>query len=476
MSVLVNRERAGFVLTTSDVLLFLCFVVYGLFSQYFLLTLLGGMTLIVIIKMLWKQYSPPVLVFFMGLQWLQVFATIIYADFNQKSIDSLFGSRDTQTLFILTFMHLFIMALVLNSFVFSNKNVEATSQRLSAAASKINLVNVIIGYVFITALWPILIMATIRNATLNQLVMSLGIFKTFFSALMLFVLLVGETRHKTLIVVILLLDFTLSFASFFSDFRIIILMTAAVYLTVNPYIKAKSLIVIVPLLLLFFFIFSIWSYVKGDYRKFLNQGQANQQVSVNTQDALDYILNRFTEADKQIVSDGAVIMLSRLQYMERYSEVYMRVPRFVPHADGKELNTSLSFLLLPRFLNPNKGIKDASVKTSHYTGRAFSGLNRGTSISMGYFCDLYIDYGLYLMCIPLIVIAVMFGLLYNWLHNLKGYNIVFVFALLISVFLRMGNFESDIVFFLGMLRNNTVLLVIGSFTFIPFLHKIIVRK
>lgn len=476
MSVLVNKGKAGLVLNTTDALLFLCFIFYGFFSQYFLLSLIGGTTFICIIKILWKQYSPPVLVFFMGLQWLQVFATIIYADFNQRSIDSLFSSRDTETLFIITFAQLTVMALVLNSFVFSKKNVDLTPAALAAAAAKINLTNVIIGYFIIAVLWPIIIAATVNNATLYQLAMSLGIFKSFFSALLLFILFVGKTRHNRLIVIILLIDFVLSFASFFSDFRIILLMVIVVYFTVNPSLKTRSILLLAPFVLVFFLIFSIWSYVKGDYRTYLNKGQLNQNVSVNTQDALDYILGRFAEADKEIVSDGAVIMLSRLQYMERYSEVYMRVPRFVAHADGKELENALNFLLVPRFINPNKGIKDASIKTSYYTGRAFSGANRGTSISMGYFCDLYIDYGLYIMCIPLIGIALIFGIVYRWLHNLRGYNIVFVFALLISSFLRMGNFESDIIFFLGMLRNNTALLLIGSVTFIPFLHKMLVKN
>ena len=95
---------------------------------------------------------------------------------------------------------------------------------------------------------------------------------------------------------------------------------------------------------------------------------------------------------------------------------------------------------------------------------------------MGYFCDLYIDFGLYIMFIPLILLYILIGIIYQKLITLRRYNIIFVYALTVGFFLSLGAFESDSLFFLGLIRNNLAFMVIGYYTFFKFLHKALVNK
>jgi hypothetical protein len=197
---------------------------------------------------------------------------------------------------------------------------------------------------------------------------------------------------------------------------------------------------------------------------------------VSNEDALAYIFGKAAEADLSTIREGAEIFLSRVQYMERYSEVYKTVPEIIPFQNGGDLIKTINFLLVPRFLNPDKGVKDASERTSYYTGKRFTRASQGTSISMGYFCDMYIDFGLYLMFVPLISIAALVGLVYKKIVAIKSYNRLFLNSILIGTFLSLGTFESDSLFFLGMLRNNIVLLLLAHFTLFPFINKFIQEK
>lgn len=459
-----------------DSYIMLGFLIYGLISQYLFLTILGGLTFIVIIRSLWKPYTPPVLLFFLMFHWLQVFSSIVYADFLGESIDELFSSDDTPFLFFMTFLQLIVIAAFLQLYLKGSKTLVANIEQLREAANRINIRNVIIGYFVALGIIPVLISVTKSSPSLLQLVFSLFIVKHLFTALLIFIVLLRKTGNKWLIIAILLIDFILSFASFFSDFKTILIMIIIIYYTVHPYLRKTSVYKMAPVILILIVFFSFWSYVKGSYRSFLNQGTKQQVVAVSNKEALTFLFSRLGDFNFSSLKDGLTLFMYRAQYMERYSEVYARVPLAVPHTEGADLADAIVFLMVPRFINENKGVKDASQRTSYYTGKHFSNAAQGTSISMGYFCDLFIDFGLYIMILPLLGIMAIIGLIHKKILSRKNYNVLFTFSILVGAFLTFGTFESDNIFFLGTLRNNIAFLVLGYFTFFPLLHKFIFAK
>lgn len=456
-------------------MILLLFSLYGLVSQHFYLVILGGFAFIVVLRLLWKPYTPPVLLFFMIFHWLQVFSSLLYADSLGLDIQELFNTKDIHFLFTMTFVHIVIMAFVFNGFLTHKQIMTANFEMLKKAAQQVNVRNVIIGYFVSIVVLPIVMSATVGNASLYQLVLSFSIIKTLFTGLLVFVLLFTK-RNRMLILAILVFDFILSFASFFSEFKTLLIMVIIIYFTAYPYLRKSTMYKMVPVILLLVVFFSFWSYVKGGYRDFLNQGSARQVKVVSNVDALKYMYGKLAEVDISVLKDGATIFLSRLQYMERYSEVYKRVPATIEHKDGEDLSQTLTFLFVPRFINENKGVKDASQRTSYYTGKRFTTASQGTSISMGYFCDLYIDFGLYFMIIPLVLITVIIGFIYQKILSVRKYNLLFTYTLLVGTFLTFGTFESDSIFFLGALRNSIAFLVLGYYIFFPALHRLVINR
>lgn len=469
------KFKASEYIGNADAVILILFLLYGVFSQYFILSALGGLTLVVILRNLWKPYVPPALLIFVSFHWLQVFASILYADFIEKSSYKPYSGDDTEYLFGITFLQIMLMSYVLRNYVFDSRH-NATYEMLKESAEKLNSRNVIIGYAVSAVVLPVLVAWSWRSPSLFQLVSTFNIVKLIFTGLMVFILLLKKTKNKLLIGGILLFDFVISFASFFSGFKILIILIILIYITVNPHIKKSALLKLSPFVIILVIFFSFWSYVKGGYREFLNQGSSQQVKAVSNSQALSYMYSRVVDIKLSELRQGAAIFLKRLQYMERYTEAYNRVPSEIEYQNGKELASTLEFIFVPRALNPNKGVKDASERTSYYTGKDFTKASQGTSISMGYMCDLYIDFGLYLMIIPLLLITAVIGYIYRSILNVKGYNKLFVYTLLGGVFLSLGTFESDMIFFLGVIRNNVAFLILGFLTFFPALNKFVQAK
>ena len=461
-------------MSSLEVYLFLAFALYGVFSQYFILVIFAYISVIFVFKCLWKPYTPPVLFLFLFFHWTQVFCTILYADFKGRPIDVLFKSKDIETLFSLTFLQIVIGALVLGAFV-NKQKISIGKYDLGVAAGKLNEQRIIIGYLVSAVISPIILASTVSSSLFQLAIMFITI-KYVFICLMVFLLLLTKPKNRLLIIGILLLDFILSFSSYFSDFKTILFIWLIIYATINPYIKANNLYRLVAIIIVLIAFFSFWSYVKDDYREYISKGKRQQVVAVSTSDALGYLGERLSDFNGLALREGASIFLLRLQYMEQYCRVFNNVPDKLPHRNGADFENTIEFLLVPRVINANKEIKDASKRTQMYTNRRVSTAAQGTSISMGYFCDLYIDFGLYIMILPLIFIFFLIGSLYKWIMYLKKYNLLLIYSMLIGIFLSIGTFESDIIYFLGSIRNYAVFVLLGVWIFFKPLNKFITKK
>ena len=290
--------------------------------------------------------------------------------------------------------------------------------------------------------------------------------------MLVFLLLLTKTKYKPVIIGILIVEFVLSFVSFFSSFKEIFVIILIVYFTVFPKIKSGVLLRIAPLVAMLMVMLIFWSSIKVGYRDFLNRGTRQQVVSVDKFEALNYIGDRVVSYDMDSLRAGTEVLLSRMQYMENYTSVYTRVPAIIHFANGANIMSALTFIGVPRSFVDDKAILDPSTKASYYTGRNFANAEQGTSISMGYFADMYIDFGLFAMILPLLIITYIMSKMAVYVFS-KNYNLIFTYSLFIGVFLSLGTFESDIIFYLGSLRNYFITLLLCHYFVFPRISKAI---
>lgn len=216
---------------------------------------------------------------------------------------------------------------------------------------------------------------------------------------------------------------------------------------------APVLVVSVPALIL---LGSVWTAVKPAYRKVLNQGTATQTVQIDMSERLSTLGNLSGGLGKDELSAGLVGLALRLSYVDFLAEVLARIPAVQPHEYGEVWYEAIYHVLTPRFLFPDKpALPSDSERTMRFTGRELASDAQGTSISIGYVGECYIDFG-----IPgIVAIPFLMGLCYGFIARrltglAPGGDALIVVALMAELYSPVRMFESsNIKFFPGLLWN-----------------------
>ncbi len=189
-------------------------------------------------------------------------------------------------------------------------------------------------------------------------------------------------------------ELVLGLSSFFAGQVIItalFLGLAIVHLQPRLSFRATTMLIVVAVVLGHYLV--LWSAVKREYREYVSQGSVSQMVLVSPEEARLKLFELMGEVDQVKYREGIETLVNRLGYIQFFSACLDYVPRVVPHQYGEVYLAAVQHYLVPRFLNPDKEVLDDSKHTSRYTGIQLSGLKEGSSFSLGYIADAYVDFG-----------------------------------------------------------------------------------
>jgi hypothetical protein len=129
-------------------------------------------------------------------------------------------------------------------------------------------------------------------------------------------------------------------------------------------------------------------------------------------------------------------LVERLSYVDYFGAVLDYVPAHRPHENGGLLWKAIVHMLAPRILFPDKpALPSDSEMTMSYTGLLVASGDRGTSISMGYMAESYIDFGPYSMFLPIFLFGLLWGAMYAYCirhADLRGIGYAFGTALILG--------------------------------------------
>ena len=152
----------------------------------------------------------------------------------------------------------------------------------------------------------------------------------------------------------------------------------------------------------------MWTAVKGEYRIFVSGGQAAQIVTVDYTTRLAKLYELVANLDLDALANAADQLLRRMTYVEFFSVVLVYVPANLPHTLGAILWDAIIRPFMPRLLFVDKDEIDDTARTNLYTG-GLAGSSEGTSISLGYIAEAYIDFGTFGMFAALVAIGLFYG-------------------------------------------------------------------
>jgi hypothetical protein len=388
----------------------------------------AGLLFLLVMKLMWRSNEPKHLFIGLLMYWFVVALLLPYGAFFKIPLSDLSEYGKSNTLVLANFLALtsllfFMIGIYLplkNIFILNLKSVESYLVRYDG--KKLFIVYVIFS------VSSNFFLKYMLSASAGQLLIALVNFKWVLLTFLITHTLLFSANQKYVIILVAV-EFFLSFSGFWSNFKDYLIVALGSFLMLNRTIKIKNFIFIFISVLIGYFFLVFWSFSKGEYRRYLTGGERSQVVLKNdTFENLgvlfkifqrDFLSDNFAEN----FADGSQRLLYRISYIDYFSLTLSRVPTFMPHENGKLTQEAFQHIFKPRLFFPDKKIIDDSEITSKYTGKSFSGINEGASFSLGLVPECYIDFGLYLMFIPVFIYGIWIGLMYKF-FLVKGYNII----------------------------------------------------
>jgi hypothetical protein len=404
-------------------------------------------------KYLSREPGPPIVAAAFTMQWLQVMVALVYFAISTRKIGELRESDYGPMVFI----GLASIAVLFGGVYFAAgfprfKMFREGKQRLlpwSTNRIAVVYLSTVAGSGILQELaWsasgltqPLLVLSRVRYVLLYLLVTRL----------------IKVRVQWPWIVGLLVAELMLGFSGFFAEFREPLVIVAIAVLGGMDRRRTRPWVIVGSLAVLGVLSAVIWTGIKPIIRK-------------------DYtaVVSRAERLETALAVTGATFTLGGSEWKQhsdwmisRIWAIYFpalalkRVPSIVPHQNGAILWGAVQNVLTPRLFFPDKAVLPSqSDEVRKYAGVWVAGRETNTSYAFGYAAESYVDFGVPLMFLPILLWGLMVGFAYRWLRNHIRYDELRTGVTIVIVWSTLGAYESSWVMMIG--PTLTILAVLGG--------------
>ena len=431
--------------------------VIGLLTANPLESVFAILQLAVLVRAYWRQNTPPVVLLLFLIPWLEISTGILEANLQTQTLNEILHGTGS-TAYWLSALGLF--AVHIGFYPFFKRTPVGSFEKLKQAAAQCSFEKLVITYFAVGPASNLLASFIGRGSSLYQ-------FVTYFNGISMAILIaicirqvVLEQVHRRFVLFMGAVVF-LSFYSFFSEWKLVLFALFIGFGTLNN-LTRRTIFRIITLGLVFGNLIFLWQGIKPVYRAYLTGqeslrgGLQSQAVNQTRSDALakfielsgDFYLGNLKSENFESSTTEEIFFhtLRRIGYLEFLCLTLNKVPYEVEFENGDLLKSNLSFALIPRILNPNKGVKDDGAKVEKYTGFMVSDT---ASFSLGHYVEYFIDFGKTGMLILLLLYGSLGGMAYQILIQSSKVNVIILFGVLYIVLQSWGSFQNDAIWIYG---------------------------
>ncbi len=415
---------------------------------------LGSLSVMAVLTMLlWRPGEPPALLYAMGYHWMQASILILYGNSEGQRLASMgYGALVEQATW-LTLIGLVVISLGMRIGAGRMQGPDARAAVI-AITRQLSVQRLFFVCLLAIALALVAGRAAYIIPGLVQPILALVLLR--WVAIFIFTYTVlAQRRGYRYLATVLLIELLIGFLGFFSDFKTVLIVALLAALTSPAALKGIRFRTAGLLVAAILALGVLWTGVKSDYRQFLNQGTGQQTVLVPVEARVAKLGELVGQMTAERLGESIVALVERVTYVYYFGQAMEMVPAYIDHENGLLWREAVEGALVPRLLNPSKRIIDDSQRTSYYTGSRVAGAEEGTSISLGYVAESYIDFGPYLMMGPLLLWGLFVGFAYRALtqytrYPLWGYASAAVLVGLGVAVLEQSNLKMVASFLLGL--------------------------
>jgi len=387
-----------------------------------LLALGAAVVLVIGSSLLWRPGESPILLFIFGYQWLQASVAIFYANWLGVTVSEVTPYRiyggNVNLATVLSLLALLVVAV--------GMRVGAGPWRPEVAALALNVAHryetTNRWFYLYGAAW--LVATTAQSVSLivpelSQPLVALAKVKWAFFFILAYVTFVRPGTNRIYFTLAFGLEFVLSVGSYFSEFKTVFLFTLfALVAGVRPSVRQFIGLSVLGGALLTFVL--TWTAIKGEYRSVVRGPGFAQVVTFDYVDRLRKLDDLVSQLDGEQLAAAFDQLIKRVSYVDFFAVVLETVPQTVPYEGGAIWGDALSRPFMPRLFFQEKSAIDDSIRTRQYTRIGVAGTEQGTSISLGYIAESYIDFGEAGMMLPIFFLGLMLGRIYRWMLTARN--------------------------------------------------------
>ena len=391
---------------------------------------------------LWRPGEPPILLFIFGYQWLQASIAIFYANALGVPLAQLPGSLSSSatTATLLSLAALAAMAAGLR--LGAGPPRPHLVARAQATLARVPFRRWLKFYI---SLWLFSTGAQFAAKLipgLSQIFLVLGNLKWGGYLILTMATFGGGGVSRLAWAAASGAEFVLSLGGIYSSFKIVFfymliaLATARLRLTPSRvFVGAIGAVCLLGLGV-------VWSEIKTEYRSFVSGGGSEQVVLVGFSERISELGRLVSNLDEHELVDGVDKLIARISYVQIFGSVLETVPNVVPFEGGKLWFDALSRPFMPRLFFPEKAVLDDFAVTNKYSGLHFAGAAQGTSVSIGYIGETYIDFGELFMFPILFLYWMLMGWFYKFMTSGANIDPLIGMAFVTPVFMECAYLET----------------------------------
>ncbi len=409
--------------------------------------LTGASLLIVplLVTMLWRKGEIPILLIALGFQWLQVTTKVFHADVLGVDVTALSGSRQVEKAAWLALVGLAVLAVGMR---LGLRRLAARSiGNLKVEAESYSIDRVFVGYLVAASCAAILSASAWAVSPATQIFLALAELKWVFFFLLAYLVFAKRERPGYLALAAVYEVFV--GLGYFSGFKtpLFFLILALITIMTRPSWRGVLGTGVIAAVLVV--AGSAWMNVRADYRAYVSRGTGMQIVTVSTLERWRQVIRLLRDLQPGDLVRGIGPLVERVAYIDYFALAVERVPEVQPHEGGALWRQSIRHVLVPRVLYPDKPVLPSdSELTMRYTGLQLASGAEGTSISLGYMGESYVDFGAPAMFLPIFLLGVLWGAIYAYFMSRSG-SALFVNAFAAVVLLQAAQFEVASIKLLG---------------------------
>lgn len=392
-----------------------------------------------LVRLLLRPGEPPILLMAVGFQWVQVAADVARADYLNRELTELAGLPEADLAVWLSLVGLVVLAAGMK---LGRRIVSRRERRLNRAeASSLSVHRIFLLYLALLCGGWIGAGLARSLPRITQFFIAAAALKWMFLIILAYYVF-STGRNRGYLIAAVVLEIALGLTGYFAGFTTVFLVLLAAAFTIHWSSRRTRWVRAVTLGGILFGFSVLWMAVRLEYRPFLNQGTGLQIVSkVPVLDRYDKLLAIVSELSLRDLRSAADQMVDRVGYTKFFGRTITYVPASVPHEHGKLWGEAIAHVVQPRLFFPDKPVLGSdSERTIRYTGYSVAGEQFGTSVSLGYMAESYIDFGRWGMFVPVFILGVLWGTLFAFLVSWPR-STVFGFAAAITVLINAMQFE-----------------------------------